>query len=811
MPTQFIAILKKEFRQQSPLAAAMLLLCFIIQLGAFTMAMFSKIFGQIEPSFLGIALLATALYAGAAAAVSFSVEHEEKTFGFLRSLPVSPLTMMFAKAVWVVTGTILVLISSLILASFWILNGLTDFLPEDIVQLGKTDLWLSLGVGIIEVTVWGFFWSPLCRKQIHAVLAAYSCAALVSFFTVQIFAQNTGILNAYEKAAPLRLGITVIVGMAAVFSMLRWFKNTAEKNRTAESLTHFTHKNIAFCCQPIPKTPFMTLFCQSMRQSQLLLFWGGVLATICLSCILIYVFFHRYPNDFMKTILLGANILFMIIFSGSIFGMDQGNQSFRFLSRCGISPGKIWWSRILPFLFVYIPSLIVIIAIEMIFHYQYNLDENDLYFAVSHTIPAWLIPFSVGAFFSIYCRSMLVSVSLTGAVSLLLFFWMCLGVTLCRFNPLWTTLPPAAALLVASRLRTADWLRERQTWNNLLKPLIPFFITITIIIFAIPFVRIYSIPYISLEEVEAMLDETVLAERLSPKERKKMFQETAARLTQKFNEKDINQIELWHQSIYRYHTLLRYNNIMSVLVNVNAIKSGNDEALKIKALKKEYAQSKETLQSFPLFETWLLYHYEMQIRIVHGGREHILPAFTDTEKVILTRFHYLPWEKTRMLRILNWQLGRQITLVYDDNKKQSPHDDAAYFSNVNKKYERVERLIYHHSGESLIPFPGEWSLATGYFEVVIGNRLRLVYLALSLWYLEHDHTLPESLDELVGTYLDEIPRDPRTGTIMEYYPQGNDSLNIPNDSSRYRYHKPNRPYLKLEGYILDLHFVSKSQ
>jgi hypothetical protein len=66
--------------------------------------------------------------------------------------------------------------------------------------------------------------------------------------------------------------------------------------------------------------------------------------------------------------------------------------------------------------------------------------------------------------------------------------------------------------------------------------------------------------------------------------------------------------------------------------------------------------------------------------------------------------------------------------------------------------------------------------------------------------------LPESLDELVGTYLDEIPHDPRTGSIMEYFPHGNNSL-TPDDPSDYLF-RLNHPHLKLEAAILDRQFLS---
>jgi hypothetical protein len=230
------------------------------------------------------------------------------------------------------------------------------------------------------------------------------------------------------------------------------------------------------------------------------------------------------------------------------------------------------------------------------------------------------------------------------------------------------------------------------------------------------------------------------------------------------------------------------------------VKGQIDEELKI-YLKKEYTGLKETIQSFPLFETWLLYNYEMKTRIVHG--EHILPPFTEGEKIFLTRCRYLPWEKTKILRIFNWELGYYVRWLDIDAKRQIQHNNIKYFDNAYKKDKIVERLFIDPGVLDFLP--SEWFSQHSYFQTVNGNRLRLVYTALQLWYLEHDRTLPKSLDELVGTYLDEIPRDPLIGTVMEYNPNGNFR---PCNSEYYKRYdtqqKIDCPYLKLGNTVLEL-------
>lgn len=64
----------------------MILFCFLLQLASVAMQAGHS---RLEAEFLAIALFVTALFAGSAAAISFSGELDDKTFGFLRGLPIS--------------------------------------------------------------------------------------------------------------------------------------------------------------------------------------------------------------------------------------------------------------------------------------------------------------------------------------------------------------------------------------------------------------------------------------------------------------------------------------------------------------------------------------------------------------------------------------------------------------------------------------------------------------------------------------------------------------------------------------------------
>ncbi|MDR2754759.1 MAG: hypothetical protein LBC20_03550, partial [Planctomycetaceae bacterium] len=291
--------------------------------------------------------------------------------------------------------------------------------------------------------------------------------------------------------------------------------------------------------------------------------------------------------------------------------------------------------------------------------------------------------------------------------------------------------------------------------------LIPFFITVIIIISAIPFVRVYSVPYISLDEIEALLDKTNIAERLSPEERKALFRATASRLTQKITFDDYYNGKYLLPLYGRYSFLTRYYPNTNNQIKVSFLEQ----------LKYNNIALKEKNKLFPFFEVWILYEYEMKNRIINGGADNTFLSGNLDIKKIVTQCRYLPWEKTRNLRRFNWQLRSHIYLSCT-NWTVCPLDNNAEQKRENERKRIVRKKSFLRFFDELPPL---WLDHFNYFDIVNSFRLGLVHNALNIWYLEHSYTLPKSLDELVGKYLDEIPHDPQTGAIMEYYPKSEES------------------------------------
>ncbi len=98
-------------------------------------------------------------------------------------------------------------------------------------------------------------------------------------------------------------------------------------------------------------------------------------------------------------------------------------------------------------------------------------------------------------------------------------------------------------------------------------------------------------------------------------------------------------------------------------------------------------------------------------------------------------------------------------------------------------------------------------LTAGALQSETRRRATLVLLALEAWKAEHGE-LPDSLDPLVGTYLQELPVDPYRDKPFEYVPQG---LPLALEPSTYHYQvvsyvaiPANQPFLWSSGPILRL-------
>jgi hypothetical protein len=117
-----------------------------------------------------------------------------------------------------------------------------------------------------------------------------------------------------------------------------------------------------------------------------------------------------------------------------------------------------------------------------------------------------------------------------------------------------------------------------------------------------------------------------------------------------------------------------------------------------------------------------------------------------------------PWERERIDRALRLYIVAALTkhISLDKNAQRARY---------------LYWMLFKGTGtleQYYLPSPYIAYIGSEYGAVQCRRRLSKVLTAMDTWYREHDNTLPKSLDELVGTYLDELPVHPFTGAAVEY-------------------------------------------
>ena len=211
------ALFWKEYRQQIMLLVALFLLGMIFQLSAYMVSLFQPHNGT---PFWTLGMFTTALYAAGAAGILFSREHDEKTFGFLRSLPISADTILVGKLCWLLGSTFLLGIAMGIESLLWVgINGGT--------QDSGQSIFAVMGVAVVEALCWGLFCSVRSKSQLNSLLATFLCASVGAYamaivWNVFFGNGNRGIMDAYAGAAPLRLLLAGVIGAVAIIHARRW-------------------------------------------------------------------------------------------------------------------------------------------------------------------------------------------------------------------------------------------------------------------------------------------------------------------------------------------------------------------------------------------------------------------------------------------------------------------------------------------------------------------------------------------------------------------------------------------------------------
>jgi hypothetical protein len=195
------------------------------------------------------------------------------------------------------------------------------------------------------------------------------------------------------------------------------------------------------------------------------------------------------------------------------FLADQRRSSYRFLTDRGVPPKFVWLSRQLLTLgipmFVFISLLLGLFLLasallpvpnysELPGGANYSLIYAGTY-SVFHLLFGILgyvfLGIAVGQLCSMFFRSPLLAGLFSVLLTILLTNW-CALMLFWRIPWVWSMLPIPLTLLLATRLRTADWLVERGGLRTWLRPGLALLIPAVALLVAVPLYRVYSIPVV---------------------------------------------------------------------------------------------------------------------------------------------------------------------------------------------------------------------------------------------------------------------------------------------------------------------------
>ena len=469
---------------------------------------------------------------------------------------------------------------------------------------------------------------------------------------------------------------------------------------------------------------FLSLVNQHLRSVSRLYIWGIVAFASWTLPLLLICLLHNWEIFDKNLGTIGGVALFilfimMVIFWGNIFAGDWRNNSYQSLHQAGIPVGKIWWSRMLPAMLFYLPVLVSFACWCFLFaapgeltpelRRSFFVEVLPLFFTI------WLLPVAVGSFVSISIRNRRAAIALTIFGFCPLFLWMYFFFLFFGCHPTWSTLPICIALLIASRMRATYWLREIHSWRGRFVPLVPVFVAILVVFVAMPFVRVYSVPYVSWEQIETFLDQADIPERMSPDKRKELIQ---------------------------------------FIANNNALPPGYDTffAELDQSGRDRYSHDFAYIANYTYEEYLLLYfahsRYVATNPSLFADRDMCCPP-----PEFIGRLRYLPWELARADRRLRFQILKSLV------ESGSLQDERA-----KSLAERGRRLPGTGLDRDLRDFLRMDFTPEG---ALVRARMQQVANAVGNWYRQHG-TLPESLDVLVDT-LGTIPVHPFTGKIVEYH------------------------------------------
>jgi hypothetical protein len=493
-----------------------------------------------------IALMISAGFAVGIGGTRFAVEHEDRTFGLLRVLPVQAKELGSAKLLCAVIG-----LCSLLMA-LWLtagaLAGWQALSPRD---AGR--LWGLWGLACAEGLAWGILCSLIIRSPLRATVAAVLAVTLAIQAAVTLTkTHNLLEIASYVEAIPLRLFLLALVVAADVWLLPRWlagqFPQSIDWRRTRRPSVQT--KSAGGWQSPAPSwaAPLGRLMWQAWCEAVGSAWWliglglASVLVCAAVSAVLLYEILD-FGQVYVQPPVVGGSrliplfalmpfILMTALFGSLAFSVDPMWRA-RFLAEHGVSPRLVWLSRQIVWggwLFGLLAIAVVLTVVPWLIPppvlsearpegewWDTSLPGQTLRILTADSSTqrslfrlcneelatnAWLV---WAMLFSAYCVAQLLSLMvrrrLLAAVFSIVLGCVAAGWTylMCVLDVpwLWSVLPLGIACLMATWLRAPSWLFARGGWRGWMGPMAVIVAALAGIAVGIPVYRVDEIPTIA--------------------------------------------------------------------------------------------------------------------------------------------------------------------------------------------------------------------------------------------------------------------------------------------------------------------------
>ncbi|MEN6451553.1 MAG: hypothetical protein ABFC96_13760 [Thermoguttaceae bacterium] len=875
----FWRLVWKEYRLQRGLWIAMAVLTAAIAGLAFKLAAFghdANAMDQAAKIFVA-SLALPAFYLLGSGAMLFASERESRTYEFQRGLPVSARRLFCAKIVFSL-GSAALMFALLLLPAMW-LDPRVPTNPIDPHASIVMHLLLAVCFGL-EMFLWALFFSLVCGRVIIAAVFGVAAASA----TAELYGNLYNVLQGKLATLPVIVVITLLVAIADVRLGLGWFHEKRPwrplfgRRKLAARTESAAIERACPGDRPGGAVILVRLVWQHWRQSARTMlaisslaiplaamgYWiyrGGLAGRGLdngLFCVMATVFFLPAIAP-----LLGA-----CAFSG-----DQTGCGFRFLAVHGVSPRCVWLSRLLlPLTFSFAIAPVLSFVLWALFARSPDSELQTLTFAdvFPHVLGYMFLGFSAGQFIAIIFRSSL----LAGLFSLLLTApltaWCALMIYL-GVGWWWSALPIPLALLLATRLRVADWLIERNSPRAWRRPAFAILIPTAALLTAVPLYRAYEFPRVdpgfSLEEFcrpltpeeRATLDlyrqasaklvgpqvgvdenEQQRSDGEKPGDQRqpialdawtKAFVDTnqvALSLALKASRQEsvhddsnapgsVSDVHAWElyrllinsatkleeegkldTALEHYLATIRFCSYLRRLDSpfgtaADPLERAVYDRLRWWAVRPQQTperlltatrQLEQLVSDMPPGTNWIKREYTRVRRFVAGdlvaieGSEYGVSGPANESAAPLTAFWlWLPWERTRAVRLLNLLTRRQLEELSEAESDARAGRRIAQAETGLENEPSLEPPYVLQRAVTLPPLqydPDFFSLLRGtsgaagsYAAIETCRRAMILTLALEAWKLRHG-SLPNSLNELVGSCLKRLPIDPYSGEPFRY-------------------------------------------